>query len=78
MESTVNINIPLTIHQLADVIRQLPKKEKAKLRQILNEEDATLTKTEVVNKIKEGLDDVKLHKEGKIKLETLEDFLADV
>lgn len=78
MESTVNINIPLTVNQLAEVIRQLPKKEKAKLRQILNEDEEALTKVEVVKKIKEGLDDVKLHKEGKVKLETLEDFLADV
>ena len=77
MESIININIPLTVNQLAEVIRQLPKKEKAKLRQILDNEE-TLTKAEVVGTIKEGLDDVKLHKKGKIKLETLEDFLADV
>ncbi len=77
MENTILINIPLTVTQLAEVIRQLPKKEKTKLREILNE-DKTLTKEEVVEKIKEGLNDVKMHKEGKIKLETLEDFLSDV
>ena len=77
MESTININIPLTVNQLAEVIRQLPKKEKARLREILNE-DEILTKEQIVEKIKEGLNDVKMHKEGKIKLETLEDFLANV
>jgi len=77
MESTININILLTVNQLAEVIRQLPKKEKAKLREILNE-DEILTKEQIFEKIKEGLNDVKMHKEGKIKLETLEDFLANV
>ena len=77
MESTININIPLTVNQLAEVIRQLPTKEKVKLRKILNE-DEILTKEQIVEKIKEGLNDVKMHKEGKIKLETLEDFLANV
>lgn len=77
MESTININIPLTVNQLAEVIRQLPTKEKARLREILNE-DEILTKEQIVEKIKEGLNDVKMHKEGKIKLETLEDFLANV
>ena len=77
MESTININIPLTVNQLAEVIRQLPTKEKIRLREILNE-DEILTKEQIVEKIKEGLNDVKMHKEGKIKLETLEDFLANV
>ena len=78
MENTVNVNIPLTVNQLAEAIRQLPKKEKVKLREILSEDDNTLTKAEVVEKIKEGLDDVRLHKEGRIKLESLEDFLSNV
>jgi hypothetical protein len=37
-----------------------------------------MTKEELVERIKEGLEEVKLYKEGKIKLRTLKEFLADV
>jgi hypothetical protein len=80
METTLNFNtsIQLTVSQLVDLAKQLPKKERVQLASILIEEDDFISKEELILKIKEGLEDVKLHKEGKIKLRTLDDFLADV
>jgi hypothetical protein len=80
MKTTLNFNtsIQLTLNQLVDLAIQLPKKERFKLASILVEEEAYISKNELVSKIKEGLQDVKLHKEGKIKLRTLSEFLENV
>jgi cell fate (sporulation/competence/biofilm development) regulator YlbF (YheA/YmcA/DUF963 family) len=85
MEATLNLNttIQLTISQLAELVRQLPQKERAKLASMIIESDAKanepiMSKNELKAKIKEGLQDAKLHREGKIKLRTLTEFLADV
>jgi cell fate (sporulation/competence/biofilm development) regulator YlbF (YheA/YmcA/DUF963 family) len=85
MEATLNLNttIQLTISQLAELVRQLPQKERAKLASMIIESDAKanepiMSKNELKAKIKEGLQDAKLHRERKIKLRTLTEFLADV
>ncbi|MEA5259081.1 hypothetical protein VB264_14890 [Arcicella aquatica] len=78
MAGSIHFNTNITFNQLIELVRQLPEKQKIRLASILVEDDNTLTKEEVIAKIKEGLKDVKLHKEGKIKLNTLEDFLANV
>lgn len=43
----------------------------------MKEEDC-ISKSELILKIKNGLKDVKLHKEGKIKLNTLSEFLENL
>jgi hypothetical protein len=73
-----NTNIQLTLNQLIDLAIQLPKKERFKLASILVEEEEFISKNELVSKIKEGLNDAKLHKQGKIKLRTLSEFLENV
>lgn len=80
MKTTLNFNtnIQLTLNQLVDLAVQLPKKERFKLASILVEEEGSISKNELVSKIKDGLQDVKLHKEGKIKLRTLSEFLENV
>jgi hypothetical protein len=80
MKTTLNFNtsIQLTLNQLVDLAVQLPKKERFKLASILVEEEEFISKNELISKIKEGLKDVKLHKEGKIKLRTLSEFLENV
>lgn len=79
---TVNTNVQLTFGQLAALAQQLPKKQKAKLVSLLvnepEEEKDEMTKAELVARIREGLEEVKLYKQGKIKLQTLEEFLNDV
>lgn len=80
MKTTINFNtsIQLTLNQLVDLAIQLPKKERFKLASILVEEEDYISKNELVSKIKEGLQDAKLHKEGEIKLRTLSEFLENV
>lgn len=81
METTLNFstNIQLTLNQLVELARQLPQKDRAKLASMIIEADEpTMSKAELKAKIKEGLQDAKLHREGKIKLRTLTEFLADV
>ena len=74
----LNTNIQISLDNLIHLAKQLPKSERIKLATILVEEEDFISKDELLLKIKEGLEDVKLHKEGKIKLRTLDDFLADV
>ena len=81
MEATLNFstNIQLTLSQLVELARQLPQKDRAKLAAMIIEADEpTMSKTELKAQIKEGLQDAKLHREGKIKLRTLTEFLADI
>lgn len=80
MEAIINFNasIQLTVNQLADLARQLPKKERVRLASILVEDNDYISKVELTAKIKEGLNDLKLHKQGKIKLRTLTEFLKNV
>ena len=76
----VNTNIQLNFNQIASLAKQLPQKQRAKLATILAKEteEVEITKTELVAQIKEGLEEVKLYKEGKKQLRTLKEFLADV
>ena len=81
MEATLNFstNIQLTLSQLAELARQLPQKDRAKLDlMIIEADEPSMSKAELKTKIKEGLQDAKLHREGKIELRTLTEFLADV
>lgn len=81
MEATFNFNtsIRLTISQLAELARQLPQKERTQLASMIIESDGPImSKKELKAKVKEGLQDAKLHREGKIKLRTLSKFLSDV
>lgn len=77
---SVNTNIQLNFNQIINLAKQLPKRQKAKLVTILATESSEeeMTKAELVNQIKEGLEEVKLYKEGKKQLRTLKEFLADV
>lgn len=73
------LKVHLSVKKLAELARQLSPKEKSKLIALLQEEEEEyMTKEELVERIKEGLEEVKLYKEGKIKLRTLKEFLADV
>ena len=81
MRATLNLNtnIQITVNQLFDLAKQLPQQERIKLASFLvDENEDIMTKSELIGRIRNGLQDVKLHKEGKIKLRTLSEFLADV
>jgi hypothetical protein len=81
MERTLNLNtqIRLTVGQLTDLAKQLPKKERLKLASILLEEDDTLmSKAQLLDKIREGLEEVRLYKEGKTELKSARAFLNEL
>ena len=80
METTINptTNIQLTVNQLVELAIQLPKKDRIQLASLLIENENFVSKNDLLLKIKEGLEDVKLHQQGEIKLRTLDEFLADV
>ncbi|MCA0364844.1 MAG: hypothetical protein LCH67_12440 [Bacteroidetes bacterium] len=80
METTINLNanIPLTVNQLVELAIQLPKKDRIQLASLLIENENFVSKNDLLLKIKEGLEDVKLHQQGEIKLRTLDEFLADI
>ncbi len=74
----INTNIRLNFNQLADLARQLPKREKAKLANILVEDETIKTKAQIIDDIREALEEVKLYKQGKIELQTLAEFLDEI
>jgi hypothetical protein len=80
MKATLSLNttIQLTFKQFKELATQLPEKERIELATLLVDGDESMTKEELVAKIKEGLKDARLHKEGKIKLRTLDEFLSNV
>jgi hypothetical protein len=77
MQATLKVR--LSVKKIAELAQQLSPKQKAKLITLLQQDkEEYMTKEELVEQIKEGLEEVKLYKEGKIKLRTLKEFLADV
>ena len=76
----VNANIQLNFNQIANLAKQLPQKQRAKLVTILAKEtdEEEITKAELVARIKEGLEEVKLYKEGKIKFQSAKELLGEL
>ena len=76
----VSTNIQLNFNQIANLAKQLPRKQKAKLATILAKETAEeeITKAELVARIKEGLEEVKIYKEGKIKFQSARELLDEL
>ena len=73
---TANINISLNIDQILSLISQLPVVDKMKIKQYLTTE--TDEEKKVLRDIKLGLQEVKLHKEGKIELKTLDQLIDEL
>ncbi len=76
METT--LNIPLTVSQLATLLRQqLPKKDRQKLISLLQDEEE-LTKTELKAEIRQAVQEVNLIKKGKLKARPIQDLLDEL
>ncbi len=78
METTLNLNLALTFEQVADLARQLPPPERQKLAELLQDDDEPVTKAQLIEEIREAVRDVKLAKQGKLKLPTLQEFLDEL
>lgn len=84
METTLNYNIPLSVNELAELIRdKFPKKERLKLVKLLQKDPTEETfeeptKEQLMEEIREAVREVNLAKQGKIKLQTLDEFLDEL
>ena len=85
MEATLNFRIPLSIDELADLIKdQLTVQERLKLAQLLtdevnpSEEDEVPTKEQLIEEIKQAVREVNLVKKGHLQLPTLNEFLNEL
>ena len=80
----INTNVQLNFSQIAHLAKQLPRKQKSKLASILEKDiedeqkEAFITKSELVSRIREGLEEVKLYKQGKIKFQSARDLLNEL
>ena len=73
--NTANVNILLSFDQILGIISQLPMVDKIKISQYLVKE--TSKDKKILKDIEQGLKEVKLHKEGKIELKTLDQLLDE-
>lgn len=86
MEATLNFNIPLSIHELAELIReQLPKQDRTTLAELLlldqpgtEQDEDEPTQEQLVAEMKQAVREINLAKQGKLKLPTLNEFLNEL
>lgn len=78
MENTINLNIPLSFHQLLDLVRQLPRPEREKLVTVIQEEtldEDEPTKAQILENLKQ---DYIALKAGTLKTWPLKDVLNEL
>lgn len=84
MEAIVKYSIPQSVMELAELIKsKFTAKERLKLVQILQKEPEEEqyeepTKEQLLQEIREAAEEVKLARQGKIKLKTLEQLLDEL
>ena len=90
MATTVQLQTQLTYQQVAQLVRQLPAKDKQKLAKLLREEttdspaappdESRLTPAErnVVANVRQGFRELKLVREGKLQTRPLSDLLDEL
>lgn len=71
------LNIPLTVSQLATLLRQqLPKKDRQELISLLQEEEPV--NEELATEIKQAVQEVNLVKKGKLKARPIQNLLDEL
>lgn len=84
METTLNYNIPLSVNELADLIRdKFPRKERLKLVKLLQKEPTEEayeepTKEQLMEEIREAVREVNLAKQGKMKSRPIQELLDEL
>lgn len=78
MESTFNLNIPLTINELATILKkQLPKQDRQTLLHLLqDEEDVPIL--QLKSEIRQAVVEINLVKKGKLKARPIQDLLDEL
>lgn len=75
MQTSLNVNLSLSFHQLVELARQLPKKERAELASILIDDEPS--KKQILQGLKEAIEKVNFAKKGKIKLKSAREFINE-
>ncbi|MFN8344234.1 MAG: hypothetical protein U0X91_04490 [Spirosomataceae bacterium] len=83
MEAILNFNIPLSINELAELIReQLPVKDRLKLAQLLGADDPETddepSQEQLVAELKQAVHELKLVKQGKMKARPVKELLDEL
>ncbi len=87
MEATLNFNIPLSIHQLAELIReQLPEQDRATLASLLladiqendQKDNEEPTQEQLVTEMKQAIKELNLIKQGKAKGRPVKELLNEL
>ncbi|WP_373515637.1 hypothetical protein [Persicitalea sp.] len=87
MEATLNFNIPLSIYELADLIReQLPERDRTALAELLLSDQPEAeqddceepTQEQLVEEMKQAVREVNLIKQGKAKGRPIKELLDEL
>jgi hypothetical protein len=77
MESTVNFNIPLTISELANILkRQLPQQDRITLASLLQDDEISLD--QLKGEIRQAVREINLVKKGKLNARPVQDLLDEL
>ena len=76
MQTSLNINVSLSFYQLVELVKQLPEKEKNELASILIDDEPS--KKQILQGLKEAIEEVNLAKQGKIKLKSAREFINEL
>ena len=78
MESVFNLNIPLTINELATILkRQLPKQDRQTLACLLQDEEE-LSMVQLKSEIRQAVVEMNLVKKGKLQARPVQDLLDEL
>jgi hypothetical protein len=78
MESTFNLNIPLTINELATILKkQLPKQDRQTLVHLLQDEQE-VSMSQLKSEIRQAVVEMNLVKKGKLKARPVQDLLDEL
>lgn len=77
MESTVNFNIPLTINELANMLKQqLPQQDRITLANLLQDDEISLD--QLKEEIRQAVREINLVKKGKLNARPVQDLLDEL
>lgn len=77
METVLNPMTNLTFSQWVELVRQLPKQEKKKVIELLEEEEV-ITKEQLIADLREAIEEVNQYKQGKKQLRSVWEVLDEL
>ena len=77
MESTINFNIPLTVNELAVILKkQLPQQDRLTLANLLQDDEISFN--QLKEEIRQAVKEVNLVKKGKLNARPVQDLLDEL